>query len=56
MSASVFMKINRYSRDEIIGEVVSPLSNLQLQSGEAVALCREIQPRSLKVSYLNTAY
>ncbi|KPJ20865.1 Synaptotagmin-4, partial [Papilio machaon] len=39
----------RYSRDEIIGEVVSPLSGLQLHSGEAMALCREIQPRSLKM-------
>ncbi|XP_045538948.1 synaptotagmin-4 [Papilio machaon] len=41
--------VYRYSRDEIIGEVVSPLSGLQLHSGEAMALCREIQPRSLKM-------
>lgn len=47
------MDIFRYSRDEIIGEVVSPLSSLQLQSGEAMALCREVQPRSLKVSALS---
>ncbi|XP_028041095.1 synaptotagmin-4-like [Bombyx mandarina] len=45
----VVLSFDRYSRDEIIGEVVSPLSNLQLQSGEAMALCREIQPRSLKM-------
>ncbi|XP_072938143.1 synaptotagmin-4 isoform X2 [Epargyreus clarus] len=44
----VVLSFDRYSRDEIIGEVVSPLSSLQLQSGEAMALCREIQPRSLK--------
>lgn len=31
---------------------MSPLTNLQLQSGEAMALCREIQPRSLKVNTL----
>ncbi|XP_026325950.1 synaptotagmin-4 [Hyposmocoma kahamanoa] len=45
----VVLSFDRYSRDEIIGEVVAPLSNLQLQSGEAMALCREIQPRSLKM-------
>lgn len=45
----VVLSFDRYSRDEIIGEVVSPLSNLQLHSGEAMALCREIQPRSLKM-------
>ncbi|XP_022129305.1 synaptotagmin-4 [Pieris rapae] len=45
----VVLSFDRYSRDEIIGEVVSPLSTLQLQSGEAMALCREIQPRSLKM-------
>ncbi|XP_063830198.1 synaptotagmin-4, partial [Ostrinia nubilalis] len=45
----VVLSFDRYSRDEIIGEVVSPLSTLQLHSGEAMALCREIQPRSLKM-------
>ncbi|KAJ8718366.1 hypothetical protein PYW08_002603 [Mythimna loreyi] len=45
----VVLSFDRYSRDEIIGEVVSPLTSLQLQSGEAMALCREIQPRSLKM-------
>lgn len=45
----VVLSFDRYSRDEIIGEVISPLSNLQLHSGEAMALCREIQPRSLKM-------
>ncbi|XP_026493448.1 synaptotagmin-4 isoform X1 [Vanessa tameamea] len=45
----VVLSFDRYSRDEIIGEVVSPLSTLQLHSGEATALCREIQPRSLKM-------
>ncbi|XP_013169715.1 PREDICTED: synaptotagmin-4 [Papilio xuthus] len=45
----VVLSFDRYSRDEIIGEVVSPLSGLQLHSGEAMALCREIQPRSLKM-------
>ncbi|XP_050669900.1 synaptotagmin-4 [Leptidea sinapis] len=45
----IVLSFDRYSRDEIIGEVVSPLSNLELHSGEAMALCREIQPRSLKM-------
>ncbi|XP_049871803.1 synaptotagmin-4 [Pectinophora gossypiella] len=45
----VVLSFDRYSRDEIIGEVVAPLSSLQLHSGEAMALCREIQPRSLKM-------
>ncbi|KAI8434069.1 hypothetical protein MSG28_012218 [Choristoneura fumiferana] len=45
----VVLSFDRYSRDEIIGEVVAPLSALQLQSGEAMALCREVQPRSLKM-------
>ncbi|XP_053611625.1 synaptotagmin-4 isoform X2 [Plodia interpunctella] len=45
----VVLSFDRYSRDEIIGEVVAPLTNLQLQIGDAMALCREIQPRSLKM-------
>ncbi|XP_041980400.1 synaptotagmin-4 [Aricia agestis] len=45
----VVLSFDRYSRDEIIGEVVAPLSALQLHSGEPTALCREIQPRSLKM-------
>ncbi|KAF9803670.1 hypothetical protein SFRURICE_003382 [Spodoptera frugiperda] len=45
----VVLSFDRYSRDEIIGEVVAPLTSLQLQSGEPMALCREIQPRSLKM-------
>ncbi|XP_060804457.1 synaptotagmin-4 [Amyelois transitella] len=45
----VVLSFDRYSRDEIIGEVIAPLCGLQLQSGEAMALCREIQPRSLKM-------
>ncbi|CAH0725034.1 unnamed protein product, partial [Brenthis ino] len=45
----VVLSFDRYSRDEIIGEVVSPLSALALHSGEPMALCREIQPRSLKM-------
>ncbi|GBP06795.1 Synaptotagmin-11 [Eumeta japonica] len=45
----VVLSFDRYSRDEIIGEVVAPLAGLQLHAAEPMALCREIQPRSLKV-------
>lgn len=45
----VVLSFDRYSRDEIIGEVIAPLSALQLHTAEPMALCREIQPRSLKM-------
>lgn len=48
----VVLSFDRYSRDDVIGEVVFPLSGLDLNQIECqqVALSKEIQPRSLKVS------
>jgi len=43
----VVLSFDRYSRDEIIGEVVSPLAQIDLR--EPVTLSRQINPRSLKV-------
>lgn len=45
------LSFDRYSRDDIIGEVVAPLAHLDLANTEAsLALTREISPRALKVS------
>ncbi|XP_014219057.1 synaptotagmin-4-like [Copidosoma floridanum] len=46
------MSFDRYSRDDVIGEVVCPLSsveNLHLTQTQNISLCREICPRSLKI-------
>lgn len=45
------LSFDRYSRDDVIGEVHCPLSSLDLNQIEMqqVALSKEIQPRSLKV-------
>ncbi|XP_058117959.1 synaptotagmin-4 [Anopheles ziemanni] len=47
----VVLSFDRYSRDDVIGEVVCPLSGIDLQQieNQQVALSREIQPRSLKI-------
>lgn len=47
----VILSFDRYSRDDIIGEVFCALSNVDIAQIETqqMALCREVQPRSLKV-------
>lgn len=47
----VVLSFDRYSRDDIIGEVFCPLNTVDINQAEnqQIALCREIQPRSLKV-------
>lgn len=47
----VILSFDRYSRDDVIGEVVCPLSGIDLSQieNQQVALSKEIQPRSLKV-------
>lgn len=47
----VVLSFDRYSRDDIIGEVFCSLAGVDLSQAEnqQIALCREIQPRSLKV-------
>ncbi|CAD7092301.1 unnamed protein product [Hermetia illucens] len=47
----VVLSFDRYSRDDVIGEVVCPLSGIDLSQIETqqIALSKEIQPRSLKI-------
>lgn len=47
----IVLSFDRYSRDDVIGEVVCPLSGIDLSQIEVqqIALSKEIQPRSLKV-------
>lgn len=49
----VVLSFDRYSRDDIIGEVVFHLGHLEFDTLEKqVSLVREIAPRSLKVVML----
>lgn len=47
----VVLSFDRYSRDDVIGEVVCPLNGIDLNQieNQQVALSKEIQPRSLKI-------
>ncbi|CAH1962680.1 unnamed protein product [Acanthoscelides obtectus] len=47
----VILSFDRYSRDDIIGEVFCALNTVDLTQIETqqMAVCREIQPRSLKI-------
>lgn len=47
----VVLSFDRYSRDDVIGEVILPLTEVDLNQveSEQLAFCKEIQPRSLKV-------
>ncbi|KAK7792989.1 hypothetical protein R5R35_013174 [Gryllus longicercus] len=45
------MSFDRYSRDDVIGEVFCPLDSVDLTQikNQSLTFCREIQPRSLKI-------
>lgn len=47
----VVLSFDRYSRDDVIGEVIYPMSSINLKQieNQQVALSREIHPRCLKV-------
>ncbi|KAL7032688.1 hypothetical protein ACKWTF_007383 [Chironomus riparius] len=46
----VILSFDRYSRDDVIGEVICPVNTIEFQQieNQQVAYSREIQPRSLK--------
>jgi hypothetical protein len=48
----VVLSFDRFSRDEIIGEVIYPLAGVDINHKE-VSLCHEITPRHMKVSTRN---
>lgn len=47
----VVLSFDRYSRDDIIGEVFCALGNIDMSQADnqQISLCRDIQPRSLKI-------
>ncbi|GAB6032447.1 Synaptotagmin-4 [Chamberlinius hualienensis] len=46
----VVLSFDRYSRDDVIGEVVHPLTSVDLANSDRhVSLCKEISPRNLKI-------
>lgn len=47
----VILSFDRYSRDDVIGEVICPLSSLEIGdiAKEALSISKEIQPRNLKI-------
>ena len=52
----VVLSFDRYSRDDVIGEVIYPMTSPELEGASMehpIAITREIAPRSLKVSYIN---
>lgn len=52
------LSFDRYSRDDIIGELTCALSSvpgLEDADNQEISLCRKICPRSLKVKYLENS-
>ena len=47
----VVLSFDRYSRDDVIGEVLCPMSGVELSDQDTASeLVRDIAPRSIKVS------
>jgi len=47
----VILSYDRFSRDDIIGEVIYPLADNELGK-LAIPVCKEIAPRHIKVTYV----